>query len=156
MRRYANYIVLGIVALLVQWLILGRMELWGAYPDLVMLAAAWIGLKRGRRTGAIGGFLLGVVMDAIYDTWGLHMFLKTLLGFLIGFLTPGERESLHIVPRQALLGGFTTGLVHNGLLVAFLGLQTGTLTGSMIGSLWVGSALYSAFVATLLSLLIGR
>ena len=33
-------------------LVLGRLQLWGAYPDAVLLYVAWLGLRQGRRIGA--------------------------------------------------------------------------------------------------------
>ena len=149
-------IALGIAVIAVQWLFLGRLTLWGAYPDAVLLFVTWMGVRYGRQTGAISGFAAGFLMDAIYDTWGLHMLVKTLVGFLVGFFPSAERETLVILPRQAFLGGFVIALVHNGLFVTLLALQAGARNSFLVTGLWLGSALYTACVATIYSLLANR
>ena len=91
-------------------------------------------------------------MDAIYGTWGIQIFTKTLLGFLVGLFPANERETLFILPSQAFIGGLVISLLHNGLLVIFLVLVAGTRNSFMIWSLWLGSALYTSLVGTLASL----
>lgn len=144
--------VIGLMVVLVQWLVLGRLPLWGAYPDAMLLYAAWVGMRYGRRAGAIGGFLLGFCFDAIYGTWGVHMFVKTLVGFLMGIVPASERETLLVLPRQALVGGFVIALLHNGLVVTMMALQAGAANTYMATVLWFGSALYTAFIGTLAAL----
>ncbi len=141
----------GIVALLAQWVVFGRLSIFGAYPDGVMLFVAWVGLQFGRRTGSIAGFILGAFMDAVYGTWGINMILKTITGFLLGMFSPDERDILAITPRQAILGGLVVGILHNGLHVAFLALQVGAANPSSVLALWPGSAIYSAVVATIVA-----
>jgi len=77
---------------------------------------------------------------------------KTLLGFLLGFFAVDERDSITIQPTQAFLGGLVIALVHNGLLIAFLSLQTDATNDFLVFGLWFGSAVYTACVAGLLRL----
>lgn len=156
MRTAIRPILLGGLAFVLQWFFLGRLTLWGAYPDAVLLFVAWAGLRFGRRWGAVGGFVLGFLMDAVYQSWGLNMLAKTILGFVMGLFPSSERESLLILPRQAFLGGFLIAVVHNGILVALLALQAGARNSFLITGLWLGSALYTAFVATLAALVADR
>ena len=144
--------LIGLLVVALQWLVLGRLRLWGAYPDMVLLYVAWVGLRNGRLAGSLTGFGLGLLMDAIYGTWGIHMFVKTLVGFLIGLFPANERETLLILPQQAFLGSLVIALLHNGLLVALLALQSGTRTPFLITALWLGSSLYTSFVGTLAAL----
>ena len=156
MPAFLRPVLLGLAVLLLQWVFFGRMTLWGAYPDAVLLFVAWLGLRYGRRWGATGGFILGFLMDAIYQSWGLNMLAKTVVGFVIGLFPASERESLLILPRQAFLGGFLIAVVHNGILVTLLALQAGVRNTFLVAGLWLGSALYTAFVATLGTLLADR
>lgn len=143
--------LLGILAVLVQWLVLGRLQLWGAYADIVLLYIAWLAFVYGRRVGMVSGFLLGLMMDALYDTWGIQMFVKTLLGFIVGLFEVNDRDPVIIRPEQAFLVGLFVALLHNGLLVVLLVLQSGTRNPTIIFSLWLGAALYTAFIANLIS-----
>ncbi|NBC19200.1 MAG: rod shape-determining protein MreD [Bacteroidetes bacterium] len=145
-------VLIGLLVVALQWLVLGRLRLWGAYPDAVLLFVAWVGLRDGRLSGSVTGFGLGLLMDAIYGTWGIQMLVKTVIGFLIGLFPADERESLLILPQQAFLGALVIALLHNGLLVIFLALQSGTRTSFLISALWIGSALYTSIVGTIASL----
>ncbi|MBT4052035.1 MAG: rod shape-determining protein MreD [Bacteroidetes Order II. Incertae sedis bacterium] len=147
---------LGLGVFLLQWLILGRLTLWGAFPDAVLLFVAWLGVRKGRQWGALGGFFFGFLLDAVYGTWGMHMLVKTMIGFLMGLFPSSEREGLLILPRQALLGGFVIALVHKGIFVTMLALQAGARNTFLVTGLWIGSALYTAFISTLASLLSSR
>ena len=46
----------GLLAVLLQWLLFGRLRLWGAYPDVVLLWVALQALRYGRLTGTVAGF----------------------------------------------------------------------------------------------------
>ena len=61
MPSIVRYALAGLVILAVQWLILGRLMIWGTYPDAVLLFVAWLGLRYGRRSGAVSGFTLGLL-----------------------------------------------------------------------------------------------
>ena len=135
-----------------QWLILGRLRIYGAYPDAVLLFLAWYALREGRRRGTLTGFGLGLAMDVVYGTWGIHMFVKTLIGFLVGRFAVDEHTSLIIRPQQAVVGSLVLALLHNGLLVALLALQTQATTGFLLYGLWLGSAFYTAWVGGVVAL----
>jgi rod shape-determining protein MreD len=147
-----RHVIIGAIVIVVQWLLFGRLTILGATPDAVLLFVAWIGLSYGRRSGAVVGFFMGLVMDAILDTWGMHMMLKTVVGFVLGLLPSDEYDELVILPRQALLGGFVIAFLHNGLQVVFLAIQSGAASTSLTLSVWLGSAVYTALVGTLFAL----
>ena len=152
MPLLARYALIGFGVFVLQWLVLGRLKLWGSYPDAVLLFVAWLSLRQGRRVGSLAGFGLGALMDVVYGTWGIYMFAKTLVGFLLGLFPADQRESLRLKPRQAFLGGLVVALLHNGLVVIFLALQTEASNTFMVSALWLGSALYTAFVSVLATL----
>ncbi len=151
-----RYALIGVIVVAVQWLVLGRLKVFGAYPDAVLLYVAWLSLRRGRQTGAIAGFGLGLLMDVAYQTWGVYMFVKTLVGFLVGLFPASERETLIIQPQQAFLGGLVIALLHNALFVIFLILQTGARSTFALAVLWLGSAAYTALVAVVVTLFYNR
>jgi rod shape-determining protein MreD len=156
MPSVARYALIGLAVLALQWLVLGRLSLWGAYPDAVLLFVAWMGLRYGRSSGAVSGFTLGLLMDALYGTWGIQAFVKTLVGFLVGLFPANERETLLILPQQAFIGSLVIALLHNGLMVIFLIVQEGTRSLLMVAALWIGAALYTAFLGMLSALFSAR
>ena len=142
----------GLLAVLLQWLVFGRLRLWGAYPDVVLLFVALQAVRYGRTVGTATGFGTGLLMDAVYGTWGLEMTLKTLMGFVVGLFRSELGPDLRVRPEQAFLGGLLVAIVHHGLRVIVLALDQDTRTTFLITGLWFGSALYTAFVAFVLSL----
>ncbi|MFO8098289.1 MAG: rod shape-determining protein MreD [Salinibacter sp.] len=146
MPLFVRRLLVALGVFVLQWLILGRLRLWGTYPDAVLLFLSWYALRAGRQRGTLIGFGLGVLMDVAYGTWGIHMFVKTLVGFGIGSFAIDERTSLLIRPLQAFLGSLAVALLHNGLLVVLLALQTESTSAFLMYGLWLGSAAYTALV----------
>ena len=146
MRLVVRYAAIGLLVILAQWFVLGRLRVGGAYPDGVLLYVAWLGIRYGRTAGMTSGFLLGFLADALYDTWGIQMFAKTLVGFLVGLFPATERGTLLILPQQALLGGLAIALLHNGLFALFLILTSGIRTSALLTTVWLGSSAYTALL----------
>ncbi|MFC2086033.1 rod shape-determining protein MreD [Bacteroidota bacterium] len=140
-------ILLGIAVLLVQWLIAGRLQIWGAYADIVLIFLTLQALRHGQLAGSLAGFALGLGLDIVYGTWGIQMFSKTLIGFLIGLFADEERGDPYFTPGQAVMGMLVISLLHNGLMVVFHALESGTRNFFMIAALWIGSSIYTAIVA---------
>ena len=147
-----RHIAIAIPLILLQWLVLGDLRVYDAMADVLLLYVAWLAFTQGRQAGTIGGFLMGFVYDAIFGTWGIHMFLKTFLGFVIGTFHEADRDAFRIQPRQGFLGSLMIALLHNGLEIIFLAFQEGSTNAWMIGALWLGSALYTAVLATIIVL----
>ena len=156
MYRPIRHTLIGLLVFVVQWLVLGRLSIFGVTPDAVLLYVAWLALRYGRRHGLVAGFALGFLMDAVTGLWGIHMFVKSLVGFLVGLFPASERETLLILPQQAFTGGLVISLFHNGLLVLMLALDSGARSSFLLLGLWLGAALYTAVVATISTLLLSR
>ena len=156
MLQAARYALVGVLVVALQMLFFGRLRMFGATPDAVLLFVAWFSLQYGRRYGATCGFILGFLVDSVFDTWGIHMLLKTILGFVIGSFAGADREIVTVMPRQAFFGGLVVSIIHNGLLVAFLAIQAGSANPRLMGSLWLGSAVYTAVIGLLAALFARR
>ncbi len=148
MSLLSRHLFIALGVFLLQWLVLGRLTLFGSYPDAVLLYLTWYALHQGRRRASLMGFGLGFAMDAVYGMWGIHMFVKTLVGFLLGMFASEERDPLRIQPQQAFVGSLVVALVHNGLLVTLLALHTSATNDVLVYALWLGSAAYTAIVGT--------
>ncbi|MEM6336162.1 MAG: rod shape-determining protein MreD [Bacteroidota bacterium] len=148
-----RYVLLGLLAVLAQWLVFDRLRIFGAYPDVVLLYVAFLGFREGRLAGAIAGFSLGLLVDAVHGSWGVHMLIKTVMGFAVGFFSPQDnRDAGPLRTGQLMLAALMIALLHNGLLVIFYVVQAGTRNAFMIGALWIGAALYTAAVAGIATL----
>ena len=150
------HILVGALIIAVQWLVLGRLHIWNAWPDAVLLYVAWTAMRFGRRQGALTGFASGFIMDALYGTWGIQMFVKTLMGFLIGLFRSTERESFQVIPSYIFVGSLVVALLHNGLFALFIALDASTKNVSIVTGIWLGSSLYTAALAGLATLFMTR
>lgn len=150
-------VLLGLGVVLLQWLVVGRLRLWGVAPDLVLIYVVFQALQRGRLTGAVSGFAAGLGMDLLANptTLGLHALLKTLLGFVVGLFRSDQGTQLRINPLQAFLGTLMVAIVHNGLMTIALALDQSTRTPYLLFGVWLGGALYTAFVALAIALFRG-
>ncbi len=154
MSAQLRYFGIGAGLVLAQWLVLQHLSLWGATPDVVLLFLGWMALYMRRHTAAGAGFALGAALDIAYGTWGLHMIVKTITGFLLGSIpVTEERNAVLIQPQQAFLGGLVLTLMHNGLLVILLALQAQTTNTFLVNALWLGSSAYTAVLGTIASVL---
>lgn len=143
-------ILLGVGVVLLQWLVFGRLTIYGAYPDVVLLFVALVALRFGRVSGAVAGFGTGLLLGVVYDMWGSHMLVKTVMGFVVGHFASDTPEVPNLGPVQAFGGALALALVHNGLLAIILALDHGTRTAPyLIGSFWIGSAILTSIVAML-------
>ncbi|MCS7082622.1 MAG: rod shape-determining protein MreD [Bacteroidetes bacterium] len=145
--RWLRYIggLLGIG--LAQAILLERLILWGAVPDALLLLVAWVALRRGRLEGLLVGFMAGLLLDAIRDSWGLQMFTKTLTGYLIGLYPIEDRAGFVLRSQEAALVAFLSALLHNTFWVGLLALGQPVSLGRLVGSVWLGGALYTALIA---------
>lgn len=153
MSSLVRHALIGVGVVLLQWLVLGRLDIYGATPDAVLLYVLWMSLHYGRQTGSVTGFATGLLADLAYGPWmGLNMFLKTLVGFFGSYFPASEREILLIRPGQAFVGGLVVALLHNGLQVLLVALETGSRSFSLVTSTWLGASLYTAVLAFIAAL----
>lgn len=147
-------VLFGLAAVLLQWLVFGRLPLWGVVPDIVLLFVTLTAIRHGRLPGAVAGFGAGLLMDILVNPHllGLNAVLKTLMGFAIGFFRSDQGDSLRLVPVQAFVGALVVAVVHNGIMIILLAIDQSTRTLFLVFGLWLGAALYTAVVALVGSL----
>jgi len=151
-RKLIGIAIGSAIAVLLQWLFFGRLIIWGAFPDIVLLYVAGVALRTGRLSGSLTGFATGFLLDALYGSWGVQMIVKTIMGFVTGLFATGEGTAFIRTPLSSFATGFVVALVQNGLLVLLILLQSGARSGHLVVELWIASTLYTAAVAVLASL----
>ncbi len=147
MRVALRLFIIGTICVTLQWLFFGRLTLWGATPDVVLLFVLWVAIGHGQVTGALVGFFAGFALDMVYGLWGINMFVKTLIGFLVGYLNLINLEVFERSVRRVVELSLVVALMHNVLLSFFVLLQGEASWLSLIWSVCVGSTLYTALVA---------
>lgn len=143
------FIGLGIVA--IQIILLRHLEIFGSTSDLVLLFLVWLCTKKNKVACLIFAAILGLFQDALTDLWGLHIFSKTLLVFILhGYLNRIKENQLLF--WQGFLIILMCAFIHNltffGVSI-FSGLHT---TGVLTFSLLLYSPLYTSIVGSFLHL----
>jgi rod shape-determining protein MreD len=126
--------VLLFVAAIVQVSIFSQVNVFGAVPDLLLVALVGVALLRGSVAGAVGGFFAGLIVDtATLGTLGLTSLVLTLAGFWIGRY--GETTGRDRGHAPYLSIAVVTVLYNVGLLVVHFVLGESAPAGAVVRSL---------------------
>ena len=143
------FIGLGIVG--IQTVLLRHLEIFGAEADLVLIFILWICAKRPKTDALLFAALFGFCQDAMTDLWGLYMFSKTLLIFILyGFLNRISKTKF--IFWQVFLLILSAAFLHNLIFYGvslFSGLYT---SGPVLWSLLLVSSLFTSIVGSFLHL----
>ncbi|HAC78926.1 MAG: rod shape-determining protein MreD [Candidatus Binatia bacterium] len=78
----------GILAVVTQTTLLGRLGILPAPPNLILILSVYIGLRLPTPWGALGAFLLGYLLDTVSGSVpGLHCFTMTLVFAMVYFVS---------------------------------------------------------------------
>ena len=81
----ARLAVVLLVAVLLQTAVAPHLRLLGAYPDFALIAVVCVALVKGSETGAVFGFLTGMLTAiALMEPFGLSAFVFVLVGYFAG------------------------------------------------------------------------
>jgi rod shape-determining protein MreD len=77
--------VVLLVAVLLQTAVAPHLRLLGAHPDFALIAVVCVALVKGSETGAVFGFLTGMLTAiALMEPFGLSAFVFVLIGYFAG------------------------------------------------------------------------
>lgn len=138
---------LGIVA--IQTVLLRHFEIFGSEADLVLVFLLWICAKRPKTSALLFAAFLGFTQDALTDLWGLHMFSKTLLVFILhGYLNRISRTGF--IFWQIFLIILVSAIIHN---IIFYGVSLFSGLYATTGTFWSLLLISSFFTAIIGSFL---
>ena len=149
LSKNVRLVLVGLGIIGIQTVLLRHLEVYGSEADLVLIFIIWICAKQPKTNALLFAAFLGFTQDALTDLWGLHMFSKTLLVFILhGYLNRISKTAFIFwqVFLLILLTAFTHNLIFYGVSL-FSGLYT------LVGSLWVYLIASSVFTAILGSFL---
>jgi rod shape-determining protein MreD len=104
-RRLLLLVAVLVVAVLVQSTVLAEVRLAGVRPDLLVLAVAAVAMASDATTGAVFGFVTGLVADLLFDLpVGVSALVYTAVGFAVGTVrvyVTSPRPLVHLVLAAA-------------------------------------------------------
>ena len=117
-RRVLLTAVLLGTAVVLQTVVLGRIPLPGATPDLVLLVVVSLALVQGSNEGAVVGFAGGLLLDVVppadgqVGRWALVM---SLVGWFAGRASDAAEESALVPVLVVALSSFGSVLLYAGI-----------------------------------------
>lgn len=118
-ETFKDFLV-GVSFILVEVLIFQHLSFYGATPDPLLIYLLWLAMRYDRVKLILFAAGLGLIQDALFDFWGLNMFSKTLLCFMI-FNFVNSRKEGRLLIWQIFLVILTASVIHN---LVFLGLAS--------------------------------
>ena len=145
--------VVLLVAVLLQTAVAPHLRLLGAHPDFALIAVVCVALVRGSETGAVFGFLTGMLTAiALMEPFGLSAFVFVLIGYFAGRYAETADLPAGLAP---LLTVFAATLVANVLfaMAQFL-LAREVPLGFFLGRVLVPSLVFNTLLAAPVYLLV--
>lgn len=142
-------LVLLVVALVVlQTTVFTQLRVFGAIPDLCLVATVAVAFEEGPQTGAVFGFASGLVLDLfLASPLGLSALANSLTGYTVGVFQTGFVRESRTMPL--VLGGIG-GLIGGTIFAVVGGIvgQAGYLSLTSVRIILI-AAIYDALVAPL-------
>jgi rod shape-determining protein MreD len=140
-------LVLVVVTLVVlQTTVFPHLRIFGAAPDLLLVATAAMAYEEGPESGAVFGFASGLVLDLfLASPLGLSALSFALAGYLLGVFQGGMmREARSMAPILGFVGGLVGGTIF--IVVGGIAGESGYFSLTSVRIIIV-AALYDAVVA---------
>lgn len=148
-------LIIGLMFVLSEVLIFQHLNVFGVTPDLLLIYVLWLATKYERVKLILITALLAFIQDALFDFWGINVFSKTLLCFMLyNFISRNKEGRLLLWQIFAVLG--IASVIHN---VIFLGLSSfldAYSTQFQPAIFVIGSSLYTATVGSMLFIFKGN
>ena len=147
--RLFVFLIMVVLAIMVQTTALQVVKIWGNIPDLVMILVIFNGFLRGTREGAFLGLVAGLLLDfAAGGYFGLNALTMVLAGYLAGIAESRlYKDNLVIV---MLLVGLITVVSQLAQYLLLLYVGVSVTPGVAIFRSILPTALYNVLVVPLL------
>lgn len=150
-----KHFVIGALAVLSQVLIFQYLSIFGVYADPLLIFLLWLGIYYDRTQLLIFAAVLGLFQDALFDVWGVNMFAKILMVFIVSRFVKTNSEFYFPIPK--VLGIlFASAFVHNLIVVGLSTIIEAYTTGYSSIIFLIGGSLYTALVGVILYIFKGK
>lgn len=154
-------LLVGVGFVLVEVLIFQHLSFFGITADPLLIFILWIALKYERFQLILITAVLAFLQDALFDYWGLNLFAKTLMIFVIYNFISRWRES-RLLLWQIFVVVFLAALFHNLLFIGLAGVVNlaSVINIYSVGLMPIifvlGSSLYTALLGSMLFIFKGN
>ena len=147
--RWLRYFLVILTLVVLQTALFPELRVFGAVPDLLLVAAVAVGYERGPEAGAVFGFVGGLAIDCFLSSpLGVSALTFALVGYGVGVFQSGLlRSSRWIAPVLGGIGGLVGGALW--VVIAAVAGQDELITG-YTARVVVIAAVYDAVMALLI------
>ena len=87
MRKIIYYIFFYVLFCLLQFFFGRYINIYGVFPNFILISVVYLGLSRGKLAGETMGFFLGLTWDAFStDVFGVRAIMFTIIGYFAGMM----------------------------------------------------------------------
>jgi rod shape-determining protein MreD len=146
--RWLRYFLVILTLVVLQTALFPDLRVFGAVPDLLLVAAIAVGYERGPEAGAVFGFVGGLAVDCFLSSpFGVSALAFSLVGYGVGVFQSGLlRSSRWIAPVLGGIGGLVGGALW--VVIAAVAGKDDLITGYS-ARIIVIAAVYDALLALL-------
>lgn len=102
--KYAKYIFISVVLVIVQATVVKLVSIELITPDVLAVWVVYIALQRGQLSGTLWGFAIGLSLDMVTgDFIGLTALSKTVCGFIAGYFFNENKTQIVLGSYRFLL-----------------------------------------------------
>lgn len=147
--RWLRYFLVIVTLVVLQTTLFPELRVFGAVPDLLLVAAIAVGYERGPEAGAVFGFAGGLAIDCFLSSpLGVSALAFALVGYGVGIFQSGLlRSSRWIAPVLGGIGGLIGGALW--VVIAALAGQDELIDGYSARIVAI-AAIYDAVMALLI------
>ena len=148
-------LLIGFGFVLVEVLIFKHLSFFSISADPLLIFLLWLTIKYDRTKLILITALLAFFQDALFDYWGLNMFAKTLMIFLIYNFISRWKESRLLI-WQIFLVVFLASVIHNIIFIGLASFIDAYSTGMIPVFFVLGNSLYTALLGCMLFIFKGN
>ena len=147
--HWLRYFLVILSLVVIQTALFPELRVFGAAPDLLLVATIAVAYERGAEAGAVFGFVGGLAIDCFLSSpLGVSALAFALVGYGVGVFQSGLlRSSRWIAPTLGGIGGLVGGALWVG--IAAVAGQDDLVSGYTIRIVLI-AAVYDALVAFLI------
>lgn len=153
MTEYIKFAVAFVILIAIQktlvWLI--AVTEYQITPDLVLIGVVYLGIKKGKISGSLGGFITGLILDLLsFSFLGLSALSKATAGFISGFFNNTNKIERYTETYEFTLIVFLSSLFNNFLYFSLYFQGTSLNIPLIIIRYVLPTAIYTALLSIIL------
>ncbi|MDR1663162.1 MAG: rod shape-determining protein MreD [Endomicrobium sp.] len=87
MKKFITYFLLYVIFCTLQFFLGKNLNIYGVFPNFILILIVYLGLTRGVVSAEIAGFLFGLTWDVFStDIFGMRAVIFTITGYLTGIM----------------------------------------------------------------------